>query len=183
MVASERGSRYGRAKGRYERAAPVGRKRAASQEASIPQPGKTAVGEPSGETSSTFNCGARGRGMPAAGRIGNQITWNLFFLGGMGFQPVIPRFFGAFGRGKKKCPEESGHSRLKSLCHTSSRPRAEETGGRRGGDTRLIAFVGQQPHFAGTDALGADPRFTFDANPQLRRMRLGIDMRARGEAH
>ena len=56
-------------------------KRAASQEASIPQPGKTAAGEPSGETSSTFNCGVRGRGMPAADKVGNQITWNLFLFG------------------------------------------------------------------------------------------------------
>jgi len=78
---SRGGGRCGRAKGRCERTAPIERKRAASQEALIQLLEKPAAGEPSGETSSTFNCGVRGRGMPAADKVGNQITWNLFLFG------------------------------------------------------------------------------------------------------
>ena len=54
--------------------------RAASLEASIPQPEKTAAGELRGEASSTSRSQCSEPGMPAVGKIVDRITWNLFFL-------------------------------------------------------------------------------------------------------
>src|SRR6516162_9518407 len=75
------GCRCGRAKGRCEQAAPVGRKRAASQEALIAIPGKTVLGELRGETSGTFNCGAQGRACRQWAGLGIGSLGTVFFFG------------------------------------------------------------------------------------------------------
>jgi len=74
------GCRCGRAKGRCEQAAPVGRKRATSQEALIPVLGKTAQGELRGETSGTFNRGVQGRACRQWAGLGIGSLGTFFFL-------------------------------------------------------------------------------------------------------
>jgi hypothetical protein len=55
---------------------------AASLEASISQPEKTAAEELRGEASSTSRSRCSEPGMPAVGKIVDRITWNLFFVCG-----------------------------------------------------------------------------------------------------
>ena len=54
--------------------------RAASQEALIPQPGKTAAGEPNGETSSTFDRDAQSRACRRWARLGIGSLGTICFV-------------------------------------------------------------------------------------------------------